>query len=142
MKERLSEIPNIEKRAFIGTLHSFCMEVLANRGKPVGIDELPNIFESYQDRKQVLFQAAMANPYLRHKLNIILDANTQDRLLNRWLDMISSAKNNLFVPEMMDNETDRQVYDASNNGLRVSYDIDLDDKLILSYHVLEDRHLS
>ena len=30
MKERLREFPNINQRAFIGTLHSFCLEVLAN----------------------------------------------------------------------------------------------------------------
>ena len=59
---RLSDLQDIEKRAFIGTLHSFCMEVLSNRGKAVGIEKLPNIFESYQDRKQVLLQAAIDDP--------------------------------------------------------------------------------
>ena len=38
MVERLGDVPDIRQRAFIGTLHSFCMEVLANRGKHVGID--------------------------------------------------------------------------------------------------------
>ncbi len=139
MKERLSETPNIDRRAFIGTLHSFCMEVLANRGKPVGIDKLPNIFESYQDRKQVLLQAAMDDPYLRHKLNIILDTKNQDRLLNRWLDMISAAKNKLYLPEMLDDETERQVYEAYNNGLSVSDAIDFDDLLLLTYRLFQER---
>src|SRR6266516_4490660 len=35
MVERLDDVPDIRKRAFVGTLHSFCMEVLANRGKAV-----------------------------------------------------------------------------------------------------------
>lgn len=139
MKERLSEIPNIDKRAFIGTLHSFCMEVLANKGRPVGIDRLPNVFESYQDRKQVLFQAAMDNPYLRHKLEFILDIQSRDGLLNRWLDMISTAKNKLYLPEMLDNETDRQVYEAYNSGLRTSYAIDFDDLLLLTYRLFQER---
>ena len=57
MIERLDDVPDIRKRAFLGTLHSFCMEVLANRGKPIGVDGLPNIFESFDDRKQVLATA-------------------------------------------------------------------------------------
>lgn len=64
MKERLSDLQDIEKRTFIGTLHSFCMEVLSNRGKAVGVENLPNIFESYQDRKQVLLQAIIDDPIL------------------------------------------------------------------------------
>ena len=139
MKDRLSETPNIDQRAFIGTLHSFCMEVLANRGKPVGIEKLPSIFESYQDSKQVLSQAVMEDPYLRHKLNIILDAKSQDRRLNSWLDMISAAKNNLYLPEMLDDETERQVYEAYNNGLRVSGAVDFDDLLLLTYRLFQER---
>ena len=56
MKERLKNIENISEKAFIGTLHSFCMEVLSQRGKAVGIEGMPQIFNSYQDRKEVLIQ--------------------------------------------------------------------------------------
>jgi DNA helicase II / ATP-dependent DNA helicase PcrA len=65
MVERLNDIPDIRKRAFVGTLHSFCMEVLANRGKHVGVDGLPNIFESFDDRKQVLANAIKCKPSAR-----------------------------------------------------------------------------
>ena len=104
MKERLSEFPDIDQRSFIGTLHSFCMEVLSNRGKSVGIDKLPNIFESYQDRKQVLLQAAMNDPQypeLKQLLLDIGDTNEQSKLLDHWLDMIREAKNKLLLPEML-----------------------------------------
>ena len=76
MKDRLSEFPDINQRAFIGTMHSFCMEVLANRGKSVGINKLPNIFESYQDCKQALLQAVLHDPEypeLRHLLKGVGD---------------------------------------------------------------------
>lgn len=129
MKERLAEFPNIEQRAFIGTLHSFCMEVLANRGKSVGIDKLPNIFESHQDRMQVLLQAVMDDPDLRHELKRVRDAREQEMLLSRWLEMIEEAKNNLLLPEMLDNETERKVYEAYNGALRASDVVDFDDPL-------------
>src|SRR6266851_9739071 len=64
MVERLDDVPDIRRRAFVGTLHSFCMEVLANRGKAVGVDGLPHIFESFDDRKQVLADAVRADPRL------------------------------------------------------------------------------
>src|SRR2546421_131002 len=48
MKDRLLDYPNINQRAFIGTMHSFCTEVLANRGKGVGIAGLPTIFGGWR----------------------------------------------------------------------------------------------
>src|SRR5580700_6336444 len=67
MVERLRDVPDIRQRAFVGTLHSFCMEVLANRGKTVGIVGLPHIFESFEDRKQILLNAVRAEPTLAAK---------------------------------------------------------------------------
>ena len=64
MTERLQDIPNITERAFIGTLHSFCTEVLAKRGKPVGIDGLPQIFSASQDRRSILTRAINDDPEL------------------------------------------------------------------------------
>ena len=62
MAKRLSTVPQVAERAFIGTMHGFCVEVLANRGKSVGIDGLPHIFENYNDRKQILREAALTDP--------------------------------------------------------------------------------
>src|ERR1035441_3466574 len=78
IKERLNDVPDILKRAFVGTLHSFCMEVLANRGKPIGVDALPNIFESFDDRKQVLANAVRSDPRLSALLKGAGDAK-EDR---------------------------------------------------------------
>jgi DNA helicase-2/ATP-dependent DNA helicase PcrA len=139
MKERLNDFQEIEKYAFIGTLHSFCMEVLANRGKPVGIERLPNIFESYQDRKQVLLQSAMADPVLRLVLIREADKNTREKLLNQWLDLISSAKNKLLLPEMLEDDTHKRVYEAYTDGLYALNVIDFDDLLLLTYRLFQER---
>src|SRR5690242_6440541 len=37
MQERLADLGDARERAFIGTLHGFCLEVLAERGKLVGV---------------------------------------------------------------------------------------------------------
>ena len=142
MKDRLLEFPDINQRAFIGTMHSFCMEVLANRGKFVDINKFPNIFESYQDCKQALLQAVLHDPEypeLRQLLKRIGDARQQENVLIRWLEMIGEAKNNLLLPEMLDNETDRKVYKAYNDGLRASDAVDFDDLLLLTYRLFQER---
>ncbi|KAF5414007.1 MAG: ATP-dependent DNA helicase Rep [Candidatus Methanogaster sp.] len=142
MKERLAEFPDINQRAFIGTLHSFCMEVLANRGKSVGINKLPNIFESHQDCKQVLLQAVLHDPEypeLRHELKSVGGAKKQEKLLSSWLEIIGRAKNDLLFPEMIDNEIERKVYWAYNDGLRASDAVDFGDLLLLTYRLLQER---
>ncbi|MEL6036158.1 MAG: ATP-dependent helicase [Methanothrix soehngenii] len=139
MKERLSDLKGIEKRSFIGTLHSFCMEVLSNRGKAVGVEKLPNIFESYQDRKQVLLQAAIDDPDLHSILLKYSDKNLREKLLNKWLDMIASAKNQFILPEMMDDVVGKKVYEAYNDGLRALNVLDFDDLLLLTYRLFQER---
>ena len=52
MKERLTDLGDARDRAFLGTLHSFCLDLLIDRGKPVGIEATPNIFEQMKDRRR------------------------------------------------------------------------------------------
>src|SRR5690349_4701850 len=37
MRERLGNLPQLNSRTFIGTLHGFCLDLLMDRGKPLGI---------------------------------------------------------------------------------------------------------
>src|ERR1700747_1542526 len=85
MKERLNDVPDIVKRAFVGTLHSFCMEVLANRGKPIGVEGLPNIFEAFDDRRQILANAVRSDSRLSAALRNAGDPKEQQRRLSAWL---------------------------------------------------------
>jgi DNA helicase-2/ATP-dependent DNA helicase PcrA len=139
MKERLAEIPKINERTFIGTFHSFCMEVLANRGKSVGIEGIPNILDSYQDRRLILLQAIMDNDEMWDKIKLIQDNREQDRIINNWLNMISTAKNNLCLPEMLDDEKERKIYESYNERLKASNVIDFDDLLLLTYRLFQER---
>jgi ATP-dependent DNA helicase UvrD/PcrA len=139
MKERLEEFPDIKRRAFIGTLHSFCTEVLANRGKHLGIEHLPNIFELFQDRKQVLLQAVMTDPELRRALVCSGDSKEQDKVLNRWLTAIGECKNNLLVPEMVEDPILRRAYETYDGNLRASDALDFDDLLLLTYRLFTER---
>lgn len=139
MAERLVTVPSIDERAFIGTLHSFCTEVLANRGKSVGVDGLPNIFDSYQDRKQVLLDAVREHPDLQQTLDSQNDSRQRSQLIDKWLKKIGELKNELVVPEMVPKENLARLYAGYNEQLRASNALDFDDLLLLTYRLLQER---
>lgn len=139
MKERLIEFPDINKKAFIGTLHSFCMEVLANRGQSEGFYTLPNIFEFIEDRKKILFQAIGEIPELNSKFKKIESQKRRKKLLNDWLELIRNAKINLKTPEMIDDPIFKNLYESYNANLRASNAVDFDDLLFYTYQIFEKR---
>ncbi|MEQ9625859.1 ATP-dependent helicase [Coleofasciculus chthonoplastes] len=139
MRERLAEFPDIHQRAFIGTLHSFCLEVLANRGKSVGIEGRPNLLESNQDRRQILLQAVMDDPKLKLELYATGEAKSQRKKLSEWFNTIERSKKDLYPPEAIGDYTDRMVYEAYNQALRSSNTVDFDDLLLLTYQLLTER---
>nr|VFJ48489.1 MAG: DNA helicase-2 / ATP-dependent DNA helicase PcrA [Candidatus Kentron sp. FM]VFJ48664.1 MAG: DNA helicase-2 / ATP-dependent DNA helicase PcrA [Candidatus Kentron sp. FM]VFK08173.1 MAG: DNA helicase-2 / ATP-dependent DNA helicase PcrA [Candidatus Kentron sp. FM] len=144
MRERLEAFPEIEQRAFIGTLHSFCVEALTNRGKAVGIFDAPNLFERFQDRKLVLRQAMEADTELKHQLKLKGDAKARDKALWNWLEAISETKRRLLVPDAIPEATEekrlfRKLYIAYNDGLRGSNAIDYDDLPLLTYRLFTER---
>ena len=138
MRERLNEFPDIHERAFIGTFHSFCTEVLASRGAAVGVETLPNIFESFQDRAQVLLDAARADPTLAAMV-LGLDQTERSKLIQRWLEAITAAKSQLLSPEEVEDETVGRAYEAYDQGLRSCGALDFDDLLLLTYRLFTER---
>lgn len=139
MVERLEDVPEITSRAFVGTLHSFCTEVLANRGKSVGVNGLPHIFESSQDRKQVLSDAVRADPDLLRELRNAGGPKEQKARIDYWLNAIHDAKNSLVFPEMLDDALLRHLYEAYDAALQACGVVDFDDLLLLTYRLFEER---
>ncbi len=91
MNDRLADLVEVRKRAFIGTMHSFCLDVLADRGKHVGLAVMPHIFEHYQDRKQILMQAVEQDPELQQELEGLVPKERNARI-DSWLKGISTIK--------------------------------------------------
>lgn len=139
MTERLQDIPNIAERAFIGTLHSFCTEVLAKRGKPVGIDGLPQIFSASQDRRSILTRAINDDPELLHQLKLAGDHRDQVKKIDSWLRKIIQYKSQLLRSTEIDDEIDRKIFEGYQAELRASGAVDFDDLLLLTYQLFEER---
>lgn len=139
MKDRLSDLGVARERAFIGTLHSFCSGMLAERGQSVGVGELPQIFEQFQDRKQVLLQAALDDPLLSEVLENIGDGKVRNQRVEQWLQMISRVKTHPITSANLEDPMDQHILDAYNAGLRASGAYDFDDLLLLAYRLLSEQ---
>lgn len=137
MKNRLAEFPRINQKAFIGTLHSFCMEVLANRGQSEGFDGLPTIFELIEDRRKILFQAIKEIPDLYDEFKQLKSSKQKRELFDLWLEKIRIAKINLKTPELIDELIFKSIYESYNANLRVSNAVDFDDLLFYAYQIFE-----
>ncbi len=63
MKDRLSDVNDLNSRLFIGTFHGFCQQVLESHGKQIGLLNMPHIFEDEADRLKLIEEALTSSPY-------------------------------------------------------------------------------
>ncbi|MEM5276418.1 ATP-dependent helicase [Cupriavidus taiwanensis] len=139
MRDRLSDLGENRQRAFIGTLHSFCLEMLAERGKLVGVEGEPHIFEQHKDRKEILLEAIRQDPVLDEEVNQIVDRKERNRRVDNWLQMISRIKAHPITCAVLSDELDKRVLDAYDAGLRACGAYDFDDLLLLGYRMLTNN---
>ncbi|WP_111413466.1 ATP-dependent helicase [Billgrantia lactosivorans] len=139
IKERLSEIEDIEKRSFIGTFHGFCQSVLENHGNLIGYMTMPHIFEDEADRLELIEQAVnqVATYASTYKG---MSAKDKKDFRYRALAFISKVKRGLISEEDIGNHTDNEntilLYRNYQDILRSLDAIDFDDLLLCAYKVL------
>ena len=138
MKERLTDLGNEGQRAFIGTMHSFCLEMLSERGKPVGVEGLPHVFEQHKDRKEILVEAVKQDPLLSDELASEHDAKAIAKRLDQWLASISWLKAHPSAVDDSEDEIGKRALEAYDAGLRACGAYDFDDLLLLSYRLLSE----
>jgi DNA helicase-2/ATP-dependent DNA helicase PcrA len=139
MRERLSDLGEQRQRAFIGTLHGFCLDMLSERGKFVGIEGTPNIFEQFKDRKEILIKAISEDPYLESQINEIETAKDRNKRVDDWLQMISRIKAHPITCAVLEDEMEQRVLDAYDAGMRACNAYDFDDLLLLTYQLLTNN---
>lgn len=139
MKERLQDLGSERDRAFIGTLHGFCLEVLTERGKLVGVEDSPNIFEQAKDRRDVLLRAIDEDPVLQATIEDLADSKERGKKIDQWLNWISYVKSHPITCAVIDDEFAKRVFDAYEAGMRASNAYDFDDLLLLVYRLLVEN---
>lgn len=139
MRERLADLGEDRQRAYLGTLHSFCLDMLAERGKLVGVDGMPNIFEQTKDRKEILVKAVAEDSVLSAQLDEARDSKDRARMLDAWLGHISHIKGHPVTYAVIEDETEQRLLDVYDAEMRACNAYDFDDLLLLVYRLLTEN---
>lgn len=142
ISERLKKTVNEDQfeNVFVGTIHSFCLDVVMNRGKLIGLPSGLTLFENESDRIDILKRIFIELPALRNSVN----GDTRNFLKN-CLNKISKLKQGYITPEVLldsNLESDIQfseIYEAYNNMMLAQKAIDFDDILFYAYKIFTER---
>jgi len=140
MKTRLEEDDDIEElinNVTIGTIHSFCLDVVQKRGNLIGLEPDLVLFEDTTDRQNVLREIF----YRDLELKVLLhNMEKPDNYLLKCLNMISEQKKKFISPNMWEgDETFRTIYEGYNEYLIEQNAIDFDDILFYTYRILSEN---
>jgi len=139
IKERLSDIPQIDNRVFIGTFHGFCQSLLENHGHLIGYSQMPHIFEDEADRLELIEQAINQTPSyaVDYKSQ---GAKEQKNYRYRVVKFISDVKRNLIPDNALCERTSDDnlilLYQNYQDILRSQNAIDFDDLLKMAHELL------
>jgi len=138
MRARLSSIPNIVERVFIGTIHSFCLDIIREKGYIIGLTEMPHIFEKETDRIEVIAEVLKRNKLLE-SFYIQKKDKDKKKMLYDALEYISGQKRNLRSNVDEWQEELVLFYDEYNAVLREQNAVDYDDIILLAYRIFMER---
>lgn len=97
MKNRLQEDASIEEyveNVTVGTIHSFCLEIVQTRGNLIGLTQDLVLFENITDRQTVLRDVFHGDTELFSLLN---SREKPDVFLTKCLDLISEQKKKFIL---------------------------------------------
>ena len=136
MKSRIEEDDSIEniEGVNVGTIHSFCLELLQKRYALLGFNDMPVIFESDSDKKKIIKLILSSNTKF---MEDFLSANKPDKYIVNILNMISDKKRNFIMPDECDEDSVfNEIYRQYNDYLLAQNAVDFDDILFYAYKIL------
>jgi DNA helicase-2/ATP-dependent DNA helicase PcrA len=132
----------LQESVYVGTIHSFCMELVLNRGSSIGLSKDLHIFESAKDRLEIFKEALNSVPQL--KGNYIKDGKFDSVKLRDLFENFNKAKRDFKFPNDYEDRPNSQLlYQEYNNLMIAQNAIDYDDILLYAYRILtEDESVS
>lgn len=137
MKSRLQEDPEVAdyiENVTVGTIHSFCLDLVQNRGYLIGLSDSLVLFESLDDRKKVLEDALNKNIKLK---TIYARQDDKGKYLSNCLSYIADCKKQFITPSA--NDINSEIYSVYNDQLLLQGAIDFDDILFYAYRILTEN---
>jgi DNA helicase-2/ATP-dependent DNA helicase PcrA len=139
MKERLQNVPTITKRAFIGTIHEFALQVLISKRHVLGFDDVPHIIDREQDQKELIEQVFLDNPILANEYKLLDDKGKKEKISDAFF-MINQHKRALQSSELTDLEL--LIFQHYNQLLQEQNMIDYNDILYYAYKLFSENQAS
>ena len=144
MRERLEGIDNLERRTWVGTIHSFAQSIVEKHGRHIGYSEMPHIFERDEDRGRFLAQAmsAYSNELRDPPVSYGNDEDVRRKKVTGFLGKISELKRSLLSDDEIETQYPEDntaaIFREYNAILRQHNGVDFDDLLILAYRILSE----
>jgi DNA helicase-2/ATP-dependent DNA helicase PcrA len=140
MKTRIEDDQNIGDlvdNVTVGTIHSFCLDIVQTRGYLIGLPNNLVLFENLEDRKNILADSIQDDADLR---TIFLKQPDKDHNLANCLSFIAGYKRKFILPEDTNiPETNAAIYSAYNQQLLAQGAIDFDDILLYAYRIFTEH---
>lgn len=140
MKNRLKDdltIEDLVENVTIGTIHSFCLDLVQLRGNLIGLGTEMVLFENYADRQAILRDVFFSDPYL---IELLKQKKKPDKFLQECLSRIAEQKKKYITPQMCDmDELFSRVYAGYNQKLLEQNGLDFDDILFYAYRILTEN---
>lgn len=137
MKSRIEEDEDIidcVANVNIGTIHSFCLELLQKRYSLLGFENEPVIFENDLDRMKILKLIINSNEDWK---KLYLSKDNPEKFVSECLNIIGYQKRNFISPEQYDgNPIFQQLYKTYNDYLIAQNAVDFDDILFYAYKIM------
>lgn len=134
IRDKLIEnYPDILDRLFVGTIHSFCLDIVRSHGQSIGVNPNSQIFESDGDRLQIFRQAIMGIPSVLRMFEG-MDPEDVDKAIQSRYRYMSRRKITL---EGLD-EPDA-VEEEYNDLMRSMDALDYDDIIICALRIMTEQ---
>lgn len=140
MKSRLMEDQEVEElvdNVTVGTIHSFCLDIVQNRGNLIGLGTDLVLFEDLTDRQSALRDIFTKDIELKKHLKTVSKPET---FLSNCLELITEKKKKFISPSMCeDDEIFCKIYQGYNEYLMEQNVIDFDDILFYAYRIFSEN---
>lgn len=140
MKDRLAEDHSFEdqiERTTVGTIHSFCLDLVQSRGNLIGLNSDMVLFESEEDRRAVLKDVFMENSQLK---DFLAQHEDKSQIMQHVLQLITEQKKKFVLPDDCTvNAPFSLIYSEYNQKLLDQNAMDFDDILFFAYRILTEN---
>tara|TARA_R110001599_G_scaffold350254_2_gene580024 strand:+ start:4226 stop:6130 length:1905 start_codon:yes stop_codon:yes gene_type:complete len=144
MRERLSNLDEINERAWISTIHSVAQRIIEQYGHTIGLPADLHIYEIDKDRMEVFVQSLRDEGVNIDEYLDVADSKQKrdrQRVMQNYMDTFSTIKRELYGREEIEEKYSDgariwKIYQDYQNALLASGGIDYDDILIKAHQVL------